>query len=269
MATAEIAERWHSDAPVCQRCGQQHLQVWVSKDGSRRPSCSKHRAKRDPSTGALRPCAGGPLPGTDPPACRIHCGLTPQQRAAAAAKAQRAADRAAEERAIRQAARIFGVRREIDPAVGLIEEYWRSAGLVDAYERLAGELTAEDLQSGIITERVKRSKVELPAALVDALGEETVAAHEAEEVETVVTRGARKPMIVKLFDEERERFQKLGVEIVRLGLEARRDEYVRAQVDIFAGVLGQLNLSDDQRKTAARILRELDGRPRVVDGHAV
>jgi hypothetical protein len=194
--------------------------------------------------------------------------MTPQQIKGAALKAERKAAREAEEAAVRKAAQIFGVPREVDPAVGLVEAYWRSAGLVDAYERLARGLNADDLQGGIISERIKRTRTELSDDVIAHLGDLAATYAPAEEVETVVTRGARKPMIVKLYDEERDRFERLGDRIVSLGLEARRDEYVRAQVDVFAGVLGKLDLSDDQRKMAARLLRELDGRPRVVDGTA-
>ena len=74
---------------------------------------------------------------------------------------------------------------------------------------------------------------------------------------------------VSMFNQERDRFAKLGIEIVRLGLEARRDEYIRAQVEVFAGVLlsPELALTAEQRQAAGRLLRGLGARDTLmIDG---
>lgn len=269
MTATETTSNWSApDVPFCEKCALQHLQVWVKKDGTRSRSCKAHRTQRDPETGALRPCAAPPMKGQD--ICKDHGGRSKQAQRAAQRRLEAKADREAKEKALRKAAQIFGVPREVDPAQGLIESYWRSAGLVDAYERLIRDLGPDDLQGGVISERTKVTRTELPESAVEHLAGAGVDDLEpATETEIVTTRGARKHPLVKLFDEERDRFEKLGIEIVKLELEVRRDEYVRAQVDVFANVLGQLELTDDQRLRAARLLRELDGRPRVVDGHIV
>jgi hypothetical protein len=63
---------------------------------------------------------------------------------------------------------------------------------------------------------------------------------------------------LNLLNAERDRYTKLGIEISKLGLEARRDEYIRLHVTAFIGVLDQLQLTDEQRAVAGRLLRELD-----------
>ncbi len=150
-------------------------------------------------------------------------------------------------------AALYGIPRHIDPADGLIEEYWRSAGIVAGLEAKVASLEAEDVVWGTaeITEN----------AAADDEGEPVV-------VRTVKSRAGLN-VWVKLFNEERDRFAKLGLEIIKLGLEARRDEYIRTQVELFAGVLlsPELALTDGQREAAARLLRGLDG-VRVVDSTA-
>lgn len=253
---------WWTSVPPCRRCNQVHLQPWVRKTGERKASCTAHRSQRDPDTGSLIPCAAPPLRGLD--VCRTHGGKSKAAREAAARRMRDRADRENQEKALAAAARIFGVPREVDPAIGLIEEYWRCAGLVDAYERLAAQLDPDELTFGLISEttKVTRTGQQDYDATTNALVDRN-------EIEVKTTRVGRVPVVVKLLNEERERFAKLGVEIVKLGLEARRDEYVRAQVDVFAGVLDSLNLTEEQRLAAATALRALDGRmssQRVVDG---
>lgn len=238
------------DGP-CARCGRAHVTHWG------KASCTAHRSQRD-ETGSLVPCAGPRIRGLK--VCQTHGGKSKRARAAAAKAQAREADR----KAVEKAARIFGVPRQIDPVQGLIESYWRSAGLVEAYERMAAHLTAEDLGFGVITETTKETTTAFPDGLAVPDGYEA-----PREIETRTTRGVRKNIYVKLLDEERDRFERLGAEIVRLELEVRRDEYIRTQVDTFARVLGMLNLSDEQRRTAARLLRDLDGRPRVTEGRVI
>lgn len=250
---SELTDDWWTNVPPCRRCNQAHLQPWVRKDGERRASCTAHRSQRDAVTGGLVPCAAPPLKGLD--VCRTHGGKSKAAREAAARRMRERADRENEAKALATAARIFGLPREVDPAVGLIEEYWRTAGLVDAYERLASQLEPGELAYGIISETTKVTRTGQQD--YDPTSNQLV---DRNEVEVKTTRGGRVPTVVKLLNEERERFAKLGVEIVKLGLEARRDEYVRAQVDVFAQVLDALNLTDEQRLTAATALRALDGR---------
>lgn len=238
-----------TDAEPCLRCFRVHLTPWG------KPSCTAHRSKRD-LDGALVPCAGYRIKGMD--VCRFHGGGSKRSKA----KAARAAEREAERAALEKAVRIFGLPREVDPAVGLIEEYWRTAGLVRQLESMVSRLGAEDVTFGIITETVVTKTlagVERPEGTAD----------EPAEVERRVVRGAKRHALVSMFNEERDRFAKLGAKITELGLEARRDEYVRAQVDVFAGIVAKLGLSEEQSRKLGTLLRELDGRPRIIEGRVL
>ena len=140
-------------------------------------------------------------------------------------------------------ANAYGLPRHIDPANGLIEEYWRTAGIVAGLEAKVASLEEQDLVWGVaeVTEG-EGSDDDMPVA------------------SKVVKKRAAVNIWVKLFNEERDRYSRLGEAIVRLGLEARRDEYIRAQVEVFAGVLlsPDLALTEGQRETAGRLLRTLE-----------
>lgn len=174
-------------------------------------------------------------------ACRHHGGSTPN------------ANKHAQVILARQTANAYGIPRHIDPADGLIEEYWRTAGIVAGLEAKVRSLPEEELIWGVT------ETTELPASDDD----------EGHRVPAKVTKSKAVPNIwLKLFNEERDRFAKLGVEIIRLGLEARRDEYIRVQVDAFAAILlhPQLALTEGQRQTAAGLLRDLDKRQQTIEG---
>lgn len=156
----------------------------------------------------------------------------------------------------RQTANAYGIPRHIDPADGLIEEYWRTAGIVAGLEDKVRTIPDDELIWGVT------ETTELPGS-DDEGGSRSPAR---------VTKSKAVPNIwLKLFNEERDRFAKLGIEIVRLGLEARRDEYVRAQVDTFAAVLfhPDMALTEDQRTTAARLLRNLDRQQQMIEGRLI
>lgn len=239
-----------SDLPmateICTRCGKVHQTHWGH------PSCTAHRTTRD-DLGNLRPCSGHRIKGLM--VCRTHGGSNKKSGAKAEAAAKRKAAALAYESSLNKAVQLYGIPREVDPAIGLVEEYWRTAGIVDALEQLVRQLTIEETQYGIISESTEITQ----SAVID---EDTGKPFEAEK--KVTTKRAPRPhVLVVQFERERDRFAKLGAEVVRLGLEARRDEYVRAQVDVFAGVLGQLDLSDEQRLQAAKLLRQIDQRPAI------
>lgn len=154
----------------------------------------------------------------------------------------------------RQTAAVYGIPRHVDPAIGLIEEYWRTAGIVAGLETRVAALHPEELTWGVAE-----------IADFESAGEDG----EGRPARQVKKRSGLNAL-VKLFNEERDRFAKLGVEIVRLGLEARRDEYIRAQVEVFARVLlsPELSLSEGQRETAARLLRNLEGE-KIIEGRTI
>jgi hypothetical protein len=169
--------------------------------------------------------------------CKVHGGATRNHVIAA------------ERQIARQTAAIYGIPRHIDPGNGLIEEYWRTAGIVAGLEAKVASLEDGEVVWGI-TDVTEESPGENK---VDDDGQPTKATR------TVKSRAGLN-IWVKLFNEERDRFRALGSDIVRLGLEARRDEYIRAQVEVFAGVLlsPDLALTEGQRQTAGRLVRALE-----------
>lgn len=231
---------------ACAKCDKMHL------TGFGKPACKAHRTKLDP-LGQLVPCKQSPARGLD--VCLTHGGKTKRAKALSA-KAREEHDRRA---AAETVLRIFGRPRQIDPAVGLIEEYWRSAGIIAQLEEVVGAMAVDELVWGKEREETKTAALDVEEA--DALDP----AVPTTKTETKTIRAARPSVWLKMFNEERDRFIKLGVEIVRLGLEARRDEYVRAQVDVFASVLldPSLGLTAEQRVIAAAKLRALDGKQRL------
>lgn len=199
-------------------------------------------ANRRQGQGTCRRPAGWGTQHLGAGACKLHGGATPS------------ANKHANAVLARQTANAYGIPRHIDPADGLIEEYWRTAGIVAGLEAKVRSIPEDELIWGIT------ETTELPASS-DEDGTHRSPAK--------VTKSKAVPNIwLKLFNEERDRFAKLGVEIVRLGLEARRDEYVRAQVDTFAAIVlhPQLALTEAQRATAAQLLRDLDARQQLIEG---
>ncbi len=172
--------------------------------------------------------------------CKVHGGAT------------RSHVIAAERKIARHTANIYGIPRHIDPATGLIEEYWRTAGIVAALDAKVASLKEQEIVWG----EVEITEGELGT---NSDGEPKAG--------RVVKSRAGLNVWVKLFNEERDRYTGLGERITRLGLEARRDEYIRAQVEVFAGVLlsPDLALTEEQRQTAGRLLRALESQ-KVIEG---
>lgn len=225
--------------PVCGRCGTAHTTARGNQ------ACAAHVSGRRRPDGGLIGCTQPPV--TALTVCRLHGASSPQSKAKAA--------RARLETSASKAVAIFGIPRQVDPAQGLIEEYWRAAGLVAAYERIVSGLPVDELVWGV----VQRATTATTAPAGTDEGDDQGGAVETR----TVAKGAVNVWI-QLFNAERDRFAKLGVEIVRLGLEARRDEYIKAQVAVFASVLlaPELGLTPAQRTAAARLLRGL-GSPAV------
>lgn len=184
--------------------------------------------------------------------CKNHGGRAPQNIAAA--------QRRTNQKAITETVQLYGLPRHVDPADGLIEEYWRTAGIVAGLEQLVAGIPQDDLVFGV--SEVKQTEAD--ESTEPGNGDGPAPARE-------VKRRAVPNVWLKLFTEERDRYAKLGIEIVRLGLEARRDEYIRAQVEVFAGVLQapELGLSPEQLAAAARLLRALGAQPRMIEAEEV
>ena len=242
---------------ICQRCGFAHV-TWRGNQ-----ACTAHLTLRRTPTGGLLPCTLAPV--TSLSVCHMHGASSAQSRAKATrAKQEAAAMKAAT--ATLNTAGIYGIPRQIDPNQGLPEEYWRTAGVIAALERIVSGLEVDELVWGVVSRSTTARSLIPPDELAaqprsDAGGSSVQGGDEGAlattEARTVARGGLN--VWVQLFNAERDRFARLGVDIVKLGLEARRDEYIRAQVEVFASVLlaPELALTADQRRVAARLLRGL------------
>jgi len=168
--------------------------------------------------------------------CTLHGGSTPTHIAAAQLANAR------------ETAQLFAVPRDVHPIDGLMEEYYRTAGMVDSYEAMCAGLLPAEVVEGVIS-------VEETEAPASDGGEGSLTPPERK-----VKRGAAINLWVKLFNEERDRFSKLGEALLRLDLDSRKVELAQSHVAAMVTVLlsPDLALSDDQRRAAARILRGMD-----------
>jgi hypothetical protein len=159
----------------------------------------------------------------------------------------------------RQVAVLYGVPREVHPIDGLLEEYWRTAGLVDVYEAMCIQLLPRDVVWGVLS--IEESSPVDPAG-GDSDGESLTPP------ERKVKAGAGVNIWVKLFNEERDRFSSLGERILKLDLTSRQIELQQSHVAALVGVLlsPELSLSDEQRRVAARMLREMERQPQAIEG---
>lgn len=233
-------------APVCGRCDKMHVTVFG------KPACKAHRTKVD-TLGQPVPCKLPPARGLE--VCLSHGGSSKNGRAISLRARQEYDSRVAAERV---SAQLFNSPRKIDPAVGLIEEYWHCAGTISELRKVVGEIDRLDLVWGKEREEIKAV----------SLADDGISTPLDPSIETKTIYASRPSVWLKLLNEERDRYIKLGLEIVRLNLEARRDEYIRAQVDAFAAVLldPEMSLTSEQRAVAAAKLRTLDGMRREIEG---
>jgi hypothetical protein len=219
----------------CDKCGHDH-----------NGRCRAHRTRRD-DDGKLQPCKRWPTRGLT--VCTNHGGGTRQSRAAG--------QRNLTHLQTMQAAMSFGIPRHVDPADGLVQEYWLCAGLVEFYGQRVREIERRDGHEGLVFGVVERSEeLDTGEGVAEAASDGSVSRVPSLKSKTV--RRSAPNVWLNLLNAERDRYTKLGIEISKLGLEARRDEYIRLHVTAFIGVLDQLQLTDEQRAVAGRLLRELD-----------
>lgn len=220
---------------VCARCGRDH-----------NGRCRAHRTRPD-EQGHVIACKRWPTRGLE--VCPNHGGGTRSSRAAG--------QRNLAHMKTLNAAMSFGIPRHVDPADGLIQEYWLCAGLVDFYGTRVREIERAAGHDGLVFGVVEQSE-ELdtgnPGSEQDADGNITI----TPSLKRKTIRRAQPNIWLSLLNAERDRYTKLGIEITRLGLEARRDEYIRLHVSAFIGVLDALQLTDEQRARAGTLLRSLD-----------
>lgn len=241
---------WLLEVEPCGKCGREHRGHYGQE------SCRRHNVKRD-ELGRLQPCQR--LRKTGYSICGKHLQVT--ARLTPADYDGPTAKRVMSE--IEQSASIFGIARHIDPQQGLIEAYWRSAGIVSELEKRCAALDEQDVFFGVISDRteIERSVDVDGNPIRDDAGVELFTQKQK------ITRGARPHVLVRLFNEERDRFEKLGLEIMKLGLEVMRDQYIAAQVDLFASVLVPADLTDEQRRIIAEGLRKF-GAPAAIQATA-
>jgi hypothetical protein len=190
-------------------------------------------------------CKRRPIPGGT--VCAMHGGKAPQVRAAAE---QRLLERQA-----LVAAEAFGLPREVDPHTALLEELHRAAGAVQWLGAIVADLDRKDVVWG------KTREVRGTAADDGA--------------DNGVTYGAQTNAFVRLWQEERDRLAKVAKTCVDVGIEERRVRLAESAgqqlAAVIRSVLDQLELSDEQRVLALRVvpdeLRRLAGD--VVPGQVV
>ncbi|GAA2346752.1 hypothetical protein [Dactylosporangium salmoneum] len=134
--------------------------------------------------------------------CRLHGGMTPTHLLAA------------ERRMAAETAARYSVPREVHPVEGLLEQYHRYAGQVAWLEAKVNELPEEALFWGVESETDRRN----PDEDVDGERLRTGAAAEFERKSK-----AGPNALLEQFDRVQREYAKLGVDIVRIGLETAGD----------------------------------------------
>lgn len=164
--------------------------------------------------------------------CRKHAGSTPSG-VDAAQWAQAGATAA-----------LFGVPREVHPIDGILEAYYRTVGIVDAIEAMCVQLMPRDVVWSLLDEKTTE----------DASGEQIAAAERR--------YGAGISVWVKLLAEWHDRMIHESEIILKLDLAARRLDLNASVVAALTAVLlhPDLALDENQRRAAARLLREMDAR---------
>jgi ribosomal protein L35AE/L33A len=207
------------------------------------PTCDRPRCNGTTSAGGR--CRKQPVKGAT--VCRTHGGSAPQVRAAAE---QRLLERQA-----LVAAEAFGLPREVDPHTALLEELHRAAGAVQWLGALVADLERESIVWG----KVK----------------ETHGTQLEKGTDNGTTKAAAVNVWVRLWTEERDRLAKVAKTCVDVGIEERRVRLAESAgqqlAAVIRSVLDQLELSDEQRVLALRVvpdeLRRLAGD--VVPGQVV
>lgn len=142
---------------------------------------------------------------------------------------------------------IYGVPRAVDPIDGLVEEYHRTMGIIEALEAMVYQLSPSELFYGVLSVEETSSP--------DPEGGEDLAPPERK-----TRSGPALNLQVRLLNEERDRAVKIAETIIKLDLEGRRVNLAQGHIALMVQILlhPDLGLSQDQRRTAARLLRVQD-----------
>jgi len=205
---------------------------------------AQKRKGAEPGDRCRRPAGAG----TDHPRygyCSKHGGNTPTQQAGARMAVAR------------DSAALYGVPRNVDPIDGLMEEYARTMGIVEALEAMVAQLSPSEIWWGV------QSIEETEAAASDG-GDGSLTPPERK-----VKSAAAMNLQVRLFNEERDRAVRIAETILKLDLENRRVAIGQSHVAALVQILlsGELGLNEDQRRTAARMLRMMDAQ--AIEGELV
>jgi hypothetical protein len=183
-----------------------------------------------------KPCGGQPRNGAD--VCRMHGASAPQVKTAAAERVRQAE--------IVEAARVYGLPREVEPAVGILEEIWRTAGAISWLVEIVAGLKQEDIVFG--TTRLERST----GTGTGQRGRDT-------ESTTAVREAKLNPWVELLF-RERKHFAEICAKAVSLGLAEREVQIAEQQgrlvASIVRAILGDevLALSPAQLERASEVV---------------
>lgn len=171
--------------------------------------------------------------------CKVHGGAT-ESHAAAAAMAQATAT-----------AQLFGVPRDIDPITGMLETYHQTMGILDAVEAMCMQLLPAEVVWGVVKEKRVGE------------GEEGGDGESLTPTEREYAPGIN--IWVKLLAEWHDRAFSEAERILKVGLDSRRVELAQSHVAAMVAILlsPDLALSDDQRRAAARLLRQADQRAAI------
>jgi hypothetical protein len=207
----------------CDRCGERHSRCTGHVDAC--PACGLSEARRKLKAGdpcpdcqtecTERPCIKWPRKGA--PVCVSHGGNAPQVKAKAVEAVQ------AQE--IRKLCTKLGQSRDIDDISGLIELLRECAGNVEFYRQLVQELPTHPEDDEYVA----------PAEGVDGYwkrGDPGLYGR-SYHVSGIPTGEAKKHILVVMYDEERDRWAKLCLDVAKLGIDERLTQIAEADAKRF------------------------------------
>ena len=186
-----------------------------------------------------KPCGGQPRNGSD--VCRMHGGGASQVKTAAAERVRQAE--------IVEAARVYGVPREVEAAVGIREEIWRTAGAIRWLGEIVAGLDQQDIVFG--TTRLERST----GTGTGQRGGDTES--------TTAVREAKVNPWVELLFRERKHYADICAKAVSLGLAEREMELAELQGRMCAAIVRAVLVD----KVLALTKEQLERAPEVVSRH--
>ena len=219
--SGEVRRRGLCGSPVerCAGCGNA-----IAHDLDECPKC--HSREREQST--CRQPAGSRTDHLGDGPCWLHTGSTPAHGVAAERRAQAVA------------ARTYGVPRDVDPAVALLEEVCRTAGIVAWLEERVAGLSEDELMWGKT--------------------EETVGTSGGTATGARIKREARVHPLVRLYQDERKHLAAVSRDTMQAGVQermARVSEQLGAMmVSVFRAALAdpELGLTSTQLERAEHVV---------------